>query len=112
MGVRTRYSQTVFPHAITVQWSEEAGGYLARVAAVGAAANADTPDKAVRAVIKAATAMLAGGAEVQPEKNAAAVALGRAGGMKGGAARAASMTKEKRAEIAKKAAEARWKNRG
>lgn len=37
-------------------------------------------------------------------KNAAAVAMGK----KGGAARAASMTPEKRAEIAKKAAAKRW----
>lgn len=40
-------------------------------------------------------------------KNAAAVALGQ----KGGAARAASLTKSKRAAIAKKAARARWQNR-
>lgn len=46
----------------------------------------------------------------KPEKNPAAVALGRLGGLKGGKARAASLTKEKRAEIAKKAAAARWKN--
>lgn len=44
----------------------------------------------------------------KPEKNAAAVALGRLGGLKGGKARATSMTPEKRAEIAKKAASARW----
>jgi hypothetical protein len=75
---------------------------------VNASASADTPDKAVRAVVKAATALLASGAEAEPEKNAAAVALGRAGGMKGGAARAASMTKARRAEIAKAAAKARW----
>mgnify|MGYP001555722878 FL=1 len=37
-------------------------------------------------------------------KNAAAVALGRMGGK----ARAAGMSKRKRAEIAKKAAKARW----
>lgn len=37
-------------------------------------------------------------------KNAAAVALGRMGGK----ARAAGMSKKKRAEIAKKAAKARW----
>lgn len=46
--------------------------------------------------------------EAEPEKPAkdeAAVALGR----KGGAARAKSMTPEKRAEIARKAAESRWK---
>ena len=46
--------------------------------------------------------------EAPPEKNPAAVALGRMGGLKGGKARAASMTKERRAEIAKKAAVARW----
>jgi len=49
--------------------------------------------------------------ETDPDagKDAAAVALGRKGGLKGGAARAASMTPEQRAEIAKKAAAARWK---
>lgn len=44
-------------------------------------------------------------------KNPAAVALGRLGGRKGGAARAAKLTPEQRSEIAKKAAEARWQNR-
>jgi hypothetical protein len=43
-----------------------------------------------------------------PEKNPAAVALGRLGGLKGGKARAAKLTKRRRSEIAKKAAEARW----
>ena len=37
-------------------------------------------------------------------KNAAAVALGRLGGLKGGKARAKKLTKKKRSEIAKKAA--------
>jgi hypothetical protein len=46
--------------------------------------------------------------ESTSKKNPAAVALGRLGGLKGGKARAASMTPEKRAEIAKKAAQARW----
>lgn len=46
---------------------------------------------------------------VEPEKNAAAVALGRLGGIKGGKARAAKLTPEQRTEIAKKAAAARWK---
>jgi hypothetical protein len=41
-------------------------------------------------------------------KNPAAVALGRLGGLKGGNARAASLTQKKRAAIAKKAARARW----
>jgi hypothetical protein len=42
-------------------------------------------------------------------KNPAAVALGRLGGLKGGPARARKLTKEQRSEIAKKAAQARWR---
>jgi hypothetical protein len=42
-------------------------------------------------------------------KDPAAVSLGRKGGLKGGAARSASLTPEQRAWIAKKAAAARWK---
>ena len=42
-------------------------------------------------------------------KDPAAVALGRRGGLKGGAARAAKLTPEQRSEIARKAAEKRWK---
>jgi hypothetical protein len=42
-------------------------------------------------------------------KNPAAVALGRLGGKKGGPARAAKLTKKQRSEIAKKAAQTRWK---
>jgi len=41
--------------------------------------------------------------------NAAAVTLGRLGGLKGGKARAAALSKKKRSEIAKLAATARWK---
>ena len=47
---------------------------------------------------------------VDDGKNPAAVLLGRLGGLKGGKARAASLSAEKRTEIAKKAAQARWKN--
>jgi hypothetical protein len=43
-----------------------------------------------------------------PEKNPAAVTLGRLGGLKGGAARAKALTAEKRKEIAQKAAAKRW----
>lgn len=43
-----------------------------------------------------------------PEKNAAAVELGRRGGLKGGKARAEKLTPEQRSEIAKKAAASRW----
>jgi len=41
-------------------------------------------------------------------KNRAAVTLGRLGGLKGGEARAASLSPKKRSEIAKKAALSRW----
>jgi len=46
--------------------------------------------------------------QTKPGKNPAAVALGRLGGLKGGKARAEKLSPEKRAQIAKKAAEARW----
>ena len=42
------------------------------------------------------------------ERHAAAVALGRLGGKKGGPARAEKLSKKRRSEIAKKAAQARW----
>lgn len=48
----------------------------------------------------------------QPEKNPAAVALGRLGGLKGGKARAEKLSAKKRAEIAKKAAKSRWDKHG
>ena len=44
----------------------------------------------------------------ETEKNPAAVALGRLGGLKGGAARAAALSPKKRSEIAAKAAKKRW----
>jgi hypothetical protein len=49
--------------------------------------------------------------KVDPDagKNPAAVSLGRLGGLKGGKARAASLTPAKRKAIAQKAAQARWK---
>jgi hypothetical protein len=42
-------------------------------------------------------------------KNPAAVALGRAGGKRGGPARAAKLTAKQRSESARKAVQARWK---
>lgn len=42
------------------------------------------------------------------QKNQAAVALGRLGGLKGGKARAKLLTPSERKAIAKKAAKARW----
>jgi len=49
--------------------------------------------------------------EPEPEKNPAAVALGRLGGKKGGKARAEKLSAEERSQIARKAASARWENR-
>jgi len=46
-----------------------------------------------------------------PPKNAAAVALGRLGGKKGGPARAAKLSKKRLSAIGKKGAAARWKKR-
>jgi hypothetical protein len=42
------------------------------------------------------------------DKNPAAVALGRLGGLKGGKARAEKLSAKRRSAIAKKAAKARW----
>jgi hypothetical protein len=42
------------------------------------------------------------------EKNPAAVALGRLGGLKGGKARAAKLSRKRRQEIARKAVAKRW----
>jgi hypothetical protein len=47
----------------------------------------------------------------KPEKNPAAVALGRLGGLKGGKARAESLTATRRREIAQRAAAKRWKSK-
>jgi hypothetical protein len=44
----------------------------------------------------------------EPEKDAHAVALGHLGGIKGGKARADSLSAARRSEIAKQAAKARW----
>ena len=61
-----------------------------------------------------AAAIVAEATGEQPEapqqqvKNPAAVELGRLGGKKGGKARAAKLTPERKIEIAKKAAAARW----
>ena len=50
-------------------------------------------------------------ADPKKHKNPAAVTLGRLGGLVGGKARAQKLTAEQRSEIARRAAEARWKNR-
>jgi len=63
-----------------------------------------SPDENVAAF--QAVAALTGTA---PAKNPAAVALGKLGGLKGGAARARKLSAKRRAAIARKAARARWK---
>ena len=65
---------------------------------------ADVIGNAVR-VMQIATGEAEEKIEAKPEKSAAAAELGR----KGGAARAKSLSPEKRPEIARKAAEKRWK---
>jgi hypothetical protein len=47
----------------------------------------------------------------KPAKNAAAVELGRLGGLKGGDARAKKLTAKQKSAIARKAAKARWANK-
>jgi hypothetical protein len=59
-------------------------------------------------VVQQATGQIPKEQAPDPTKNPAAVTLGRLGGLKGGKARAASLTPERRKEIAKKAVEKRW----
>jgi hypothetical protein len=66
---------------------------------------ADVNARAVM-IAKIATGEIEDSTESDDGKDPAAKALGK----KGGAARAKSMTPERRAEIAKKAAEKRWKS--
>lgn len=55
-------------------------------------------------------AMLRGMSLSKPEPKMSKKYAGRLGGLKGGQARAESLSPERRSEIAKKAAEARWKS--
>ena len=66
-----------------------------------------TSDENVTAfeILKAATEKPT---EKPKEKNPAAVALGRLGGLKGGKARAEKLSAKRRKEIAEKAAKKRW----
>ena len=63
-------------------------------------------NKLVASIVEAATE---GEPEPDEGKNPHAVALGRLGGKKGGPARAKRLSAERRKEIAKKAAQVRWK---
>jgi hypothetical protein len=59
-------------------------------------------------IISAATGEAELPEKQEPEKNPAAVALGKLGGLKGGKARAEKLTPKRRREIAVKAAKKRW----
>jgi len=48
----------------------------------------------------------------KPERNPAAVELGRLGGLSGGPARARKLSARRRSDIARKAAAARWSKQG
>ncbi len=69
----------------------------------------ETAFAAVQHVIEQTEGKAAAKPKAEPEKNPAAVALGRLGGLKGGKARAEKLSARRRASIAKKAAEARWR---
>lgn len=72
----------------------------------------DDPNVTAFNVIQEATSEDDEPTEAPRVKNPAAVALGRLGGLKGGKARAAKLTPERRQEIARKAARARWNPEG
>lgn len=69
-----------------------------------------TPETvAVDAIAEAAEGLLRD--IVGDGKNPAAVMLGRRGGLKGGKARAESLSAQRRSEISRNAAKARWRKR-
>ena len=70
----------------------------------------EDPNEAAFRVVQEATSETP--TEQPPEKNLHAQVLGRLGGLKGGKARARKLTPERRREIAKKAAQARWAKKG
>jgi len=73
-----------------------------------------TPQKDTQQLARKVLDEVAPDAESKPRtyaKNPAAVALGRLGGIKGGKARAESLSAKERQAIAKKAAQARWQRK-
>jgi hypothetical protein len=68
------------------------------------------PNELARQIVDEATGAVPPNAP-DPEKDPAAVALGRKGGLKGGKARAEKMTPKQRSEAARHAARSRWENR-
>lgn len=66
------------------------------------------PNEAAHAVLKRLAASVEPPDPTAAERRAMAAILGSRGGKKGGKARAASLTPERRAEIARNAAKSRW----
>ena len=69
------------------------------------------PNQLAKLIVDMATGEAPPDTVAEDGRNPAAVALGRLGGMKGGRARAESLSKRKRVEIARAAAKARWKGK-
>lgn len=66
------------------------------------------PNQLAKLIVDLSTGQAVEPVKPEKEKNAAAVALGRLGGLSGGRARAEALTAKKRKEIALRAARARW----
>lgn len=69
----------------------------------------ETVDQRIRELLDLIRDLEDAGALDEEAKSAAAALLGRLGGRKGGVARAKKLSPERRSEIARLAAEARWK---
>ena len=69
------------------------------------------PNRRAKATVDAIDAILDAWPEpVQRDKDPERVARGKLGGAKGGAIRAAKLSPERRSEIARRAAETRWRS--
>jgi len=66
------------------------------------------PNQLAKLMVEIASGEVEDTDTVDAKKDPAAVSLGRKGGAKGGKARAEKLTPERRSEIARKAAAARW----
>ena len=69
------------------------------------------PNQLAKLIVDMATGETELDAESETGKHQAAVTLGRLGGLKGGKARANKLSPEQRAEIARIAAQARWRKK-
>jgi hypothetical protein len=66
------------------------------------------PNQRAKSIVDIATGQFEDTLKEKDELKAAAAALGKKGGLKGGPARAEALTPKRRSEIAKKAAKTRW----